>query len=691
MTSLRGLGILALLFGAVTAQTIAGQPDAVTVIPRMRAARAGGWYVGNRPPLAPSPLLKLPIGSIVPHGWLREQLVLEAHGMTGQLPEVSPWCNFDKNEWAHPQEKGQSGWEELPYWLKGYGDLGYVLHDETIIRQARRWIDAVLANQQADGWLGPRTLRTSLDGKPDLWPNMLILNVLQSYYEYSHDTRVLDAMERYFRWELKVPVADFMVGYWPKMRAGDNLESVYWLYNRKQKPWLLDLATKIHKAGADWTSGIINRHGVNIGQGFREPGEYFIQARAAQFLQAAERNYDTVRETYGQFPGGGYAADENCRPGYTDPHQGCETCTWVELMHSFEMLAKISGDGRWEDRCEDVAFDSFPASMTADLKALHYLTGANMVQLDRKNHAPGIENGGTMLSYSPFGVYRCCQHNVSHGWPYYAEELWHATTDKGLCASLYAPCAVTAKVSDGTTVRVAEDTVYPFGDTIRLKVALPRSAQFPLYLRVPGWCDAAEVSINGRPANAKPKPGSYLVVLRTWNDGDMVSLRLPMRVRVRTWKKDGNAVSVTYGPLTFSLKIGAKYQTYGGHGDWREQEVFPTTPWNYALVLDPKDPSRSFEVVHHPGPLAPQPFVENSASIELRAKAKRIPTWKLDQNGLVAKLPASPVHSEEPTETVTLIPMGAARLRISVFPVADSRSRVQTPLSNVPDHSPRRR
>ena len=55
--------------------------------------------------------------------------------------------------------------------------------------------------------------------------------------------------------------------------------------------------------------------------------------------------------------------------------------------------------------------------MTPDLKALHYITCDNQVQLDRENKSPGIQNGGTMFSYSPYEVYRCCQHNVSHGWP----------------------------------------------------------------------------------------------------------------------------------------------------------------------------------------------------------------------------------------------------------------------------------
>src|SRR5271166_224489 len=98
--------------------------------------------------------------------------------------------------------------------------------------------------------------------------------------------------------------------------------------------------------------------------------------------------------------------------------------------------------------------NSFPAALTADEKALHYITCDNQVQLDRGTKSPEIQNGGTMVSYSPFEVYRCCQHNVSHGWPYYAEELWLATPDNGLCASLYAACEVSAKAGDAGEVKI---------------------------------------------------------------------------------------------------------------------------------------------------------------------------------------------------------------------------------------------
>ena len=119
----------------------------VQVVCEVAAQRGGGLYTSNRPPLLPSRLIKLPIGAITPKGWLRRQLELERDGMTGHLAEISSYCKFEGNAWASPQGQGHSPWEDLPYWLKGYGDLGYVLKDEATVRQARRWIDAMLAGQ----------------------------------------------------------------------------------------------------------------------------------------------------------------------------------------------------------------------------------------------------------------------------------------------------------------------------------------------------------------------------------------------------------------------------------------------------------------------------------------------------------------------------------------------------------------
>ena len=303
-----------------------------------------------------------------------------------------------------------------------------------------------------------------------------------------------------------------------------------------------------------------------------------MQAKEQKYLDAAERNYQTVMGLYGQFPGGGFAGDENCRPGHGDPRQGFETCGIVEFMHSFEMLTKLSGEPLWADRNEEIAFNSLPAALTPDQKALHYLTGANMIQLDRQNKSPGVQNEGTMLSYSPYEVYRCCQHNVSHGWPYYAEELWLATGDGGLCASLYAPSEVQAKVGDGTVAKIVEATDYPFADTIRLKMSLPKAVRFPLYLRIPRWSETPVLTLNGRRIEANAEPLSYLVVEREWADGDAVNLQLPMHTAVRVWQKNHDAVSVDYGPLTFSLRIGDAGSVMAATAPGRSGKCFRRRP-----------------------------------------------------------------------------------------------------------------
>ncbi|HOZ47786.1 MAG TPA: glycoside hydrolase family 127 protein [Candidatus Hydrogenedentes bacterium] len=667
------------IIGAALVLAIAGAALAeenamtVTVVDTPAVVQGATHYAFNRAPLAPNPLAKLPIGAIRPEGWLRHQLELMTDGMIGRLPEVSRWCQFDDSAWTHPKGEGKYGWEEMPYWLKGFGDLGYVLDDERITSEARRWIDAILATQRDSGYFGPQA---NLE-QNDIWPNMIALNVLQSFYEATGDERVLPFLTNYFRWELDQG-DNLLPGSWQAIRAGDNLESIYWLYNRTGDAFLLDAARLVHRRAANWTEGIASWHGVNICQSYREPAVYFQQAGDRAFLNAAERNYREVMDLYGQVPGGMFGADENARPGYTGPRQAAETCSMVEFMLSFEMLLGITGDPKFADRCEDVAFNSLPASMTADLKGLHYLTAPNMVQLDQESKSPLLQNGGCMLAYSPGERYRCCQHNVSHGWPYFAEHLWMATGDNGLAAVLLAANKVKAKVGESAQeVAIDLATDYPFDDTLRFTVHTGAPVAFPLYVRLPHWVNEAHLEINDKVVKVDARPTAFLRIERTWQDGDEIKLTLPMNIRVRTWDKNHNSVSVDRGPLTYSLKIGERWEKFGGSDEWPEWEVYPTTPWNYGLVLDPSAPAKSVEVIAQSREIAPQPFTVEAAPIVLKAKARRIPEWTMEQ-GLVGKLQNSPARVETDVEDVTLIPMACARLRISAFPTVSDAAEAHT-------------
>lgn len=644
------------------------------------------FYISNHAPLAPSPLTKLPIGAITPKGWLRTQLTLMKDGMAGHMPELSHWVNPDKNAWLAKDGEGQNGWEELPYWLKGYGDLGWVLKDPEIIAKTKAWLDGVMATQRPDGYFGPESNRQGGPenmqygeaGKlkaPDLWPHMPMLDALKSYHEATDDPRILKVLTDYFKWENSLPRESLLIASWQKLRGGDNLESVLWLYNRTGEPWLLDLAHKLHDQTSPWTQKVASWHGVNICQGFREPAVYWLLSHDKKDLDATERNYQEVMALYGQVPGGMFGADENARKGFGDPRQAAETCSMVEYMNSFEQLLRFTGDPLYAERCEEVAFNSLPAAFTADYKALHYLTSPNMVQLDQGSKSPGLANGGTMISYDPGEVYRCCQHNHAMGWPYFAEHQWMATADNGLAAVLYGQCDVHAKAGPKDSpaeVTIEESTGYPFDELFTFRITTSRPATFPIYLRIPAWCTEAQVQIRAggiaayEPAGA---PGTYAKITREWKTGDEIGLMLPMRIEAKTWRANQNSVSIKRGPLWYSLKIGERSEPYKGSGPWPGHEVYSTTPWNYGLVYNPADVAGSFRVVQSRGPIPRQPYTADDVPIRLLAKGRRIPAWKQDRLSLVGLLQPSPVASDEPEEPITLIPMGAARLRISAFPV----------------------
>ena len=656
---------------AVRSSETAGQKSLNTSIFMVKVPATAGQsrhYVSNKEPLAPSPLVKLPIGAIEPKGWLLSQLQLMRNGFTGRLKELSKFLSSGSG-WLTLKDKG---WEEMPYWLKGFGDLGYILKDPALIAEARRWLDEALSSQQPDGYFGPADNKKNLD----LWPNMLMLFCLQSFYEATGDTRVVPFMTKYFRYELGLSADKLLPGSWQKLRGGDNLESVYWLYNRTGEKFLLDLGKRLFERTSDWTSPILTAdrdkkleassfyHGVNITMGFRQPGVYYQQAKDKKYMEAVERNYRQVMDEYGQQPGGIFGADENIRPGYGDPRQGAETCSMVEFMYSNESLLKITGDTRYAERCEEIAFNSLPAALTPDLRGLHYLTAPNLISCDSSGEHD-FQNGGTLLSYDPWS-YRCCQHNFAFGWPFFAEHLWLATQDNGLAAVLYAPSQVMAKVADGAEVRIDEDTWYPFGDFIDLTVWTSKPVEFPLYLRIPEWSKNARILVNGEDLKVQAEPSSYIVLKRVWSNGDQVRLELPQNIEVKTWTKLGNAVSVRRGPLWYSLKIGERWNRYGGTDEWPAFEILPTTSWNYGLALNPANPASTISLTAQKPP-AYQPFTAEAAPIILRAKARRIPQWK-EEKRMAGELPASPVQTGEPLEDITLIPMGCARLRIASFP-----------------------
>jgi uncharacterized protein len=633
--------------------------------------------IKNRAPLAPSAYYFLPLGSIRPQGWLRNQLGIQANGLSGHLDET--WADVGPNSgWLGG--KGES-WERGPYFLDGLVPLAWMLDDSRLKAKAQRYIDWTLDHQAANGMIGPSS-------NDDWWPRYVMLKALTQYQELTGDSRVIPLMDRYFRYQLaelpKRPLRD-----WGKFRWQDEALSVLWLYNRTGSAYLLDLARLLHAQGYDWmgqfndfkyTTKItrdfikldqdhglrdisLATHGVNNGQAIKTGPVWSLVSRDAADCAATSKMIAALDKYHG-LPNGMFSCDEHLAG--PDPSQGSELCTVVEYMFSLEHALAITGDAALGDRLEKLAFNALPGTFTDDMWAHQYNQEPNQVECSL-HHKPWTTDGPESNLFGLEPNFGCCTANFHQGWPKFANSLFmlsgsqDAEDQDGLVAAAYGPCEVRTQVR-GTPVHLVEETGYPFSGKIRINVDPAAPLSFPLQLRIPGWAAGAAVRVNDD-AQPQPAPGTFVRIQRTWRPGDRVEISFPMLPRAS--RGFNGSLSIERGPLLFSYAIGESWVKLASRGMTADWQVFPSTPWNYALDVNAEDPAQSIEVseqeVHQ------DVFSGKHPPVHLTAKARKLPGWRAE-DGVADTVPQSPVSSAEPLEKITLVPYAAAKLRISAFP-----------------------
>jgi DUF1680 family protein len=589
---------------------------------------------------------------------------VQANGLSGHLDEF--WPDLLNSRWKG--SKDGEGWERGPYYLDGLVPLAYQLDDARLKAKAQAYIDWILTSGRDNGWFGAGN---------DRWPLAVAMKALTQYHEATGDPRVIPLLRNYFAY-LKTAPADWPDHEWRGVRAMENVLTAYWLHRRTGDPDLLTVAESIHRTSFDWAgyfrdfpypAEVLEKgykighlsHVVNIAMAIKGPGLWYQQSRDERDSQAVYQGIRNLDQHHGQ-AGGRFSGDEHLSG--RRPTQGTELCAVVEYMFSLENLIEVTGDPALADRLELLAYNAQPGTWTPDCWAHQYDQQANQVLCSNAKRA-WRSNGDASNLYGLEPNFGCCTANMHQGWPKFVSHLWMATHDQGLAAVAYGPNTVKAKVADGVEIEIQQQTDYPFEGRIRLAVTVPRATEFPLHLRIPGWADGATISVKGE--TFPTKAGTFAMVRRTWNSGDVVELNLPMRLLTET--RYNNAVSIFRGPLVFALKIGEKFHELKAHHptlpakDW---EISPTTPWNYGLLIDRAAPQQSITVAtRKPGRI---PFLQADAPVVLKVKGRLIPGWGLEKNS-AGETPVSPVASDQPDTTLELSPYGSTRLRITEFPV----------------------
>ena len=635
---------------------------------------------------------ELPLGAVRPQGWLEEMLLRQRDGITATLDELYPEVLGEDNGWL-----GGEGdrWERGPYWIDGLVPLAYILDDDDLKAKAQRWVEWALASQREDGFFGPDKGYPYIEGLQrglplDWWPRIVVLKFMQQYWSATGDERVPDFFGKYFRYQLETlpgtPLDKWT--YWARYRACDNLDMVLWYYGLSGEKWLLELADILHSQSFDFTGEFLRGdmlstpgsiHCVNLAQGIKEPVIYWQKSHDTKYLEAAARGLRDL-DRFNGFPNGMFGGDEALHGNV--PTQGSELCSAVELMYSLERMLAVSGDLRYADRLERIAFNALPAQISDDFRWHQYLQIPNQISVKLGIHNFDVGYKGTGQVFGLLTGYPCCTTNQHQGWPKFTRNLWYSTPDGGLAALVYSPCRVSASIA-GSHLTISEETAYPMDGRICLKISLSASASFPLELRIPSWCEEAVLRVNGERIKA-PEPGSIARIERLWEDGDTVELDLPMKTVCSRW--NSNSAAVERGPLVYALGLQEQWKAGLFDGSMAREfgrdyyEVSSSDSWNYGLLkqqalLAPE----SMEVMIDSAKLSSRWFWSlEYAPVRIKVKASRIPAWK-EYDGDTGPLPWSQAGSGDVNdisanragrvEELSLIPYGCTTLRISEFPI----------------------
>lgn len=609
----------------------------------------------------------LPLGAVKPRGWLSDQLSLQRHGFFDDM-ELCPDYS-DESGW-----RGGNGesWENGPYYLRGLVSIAYVTGEQELIERAQVWIEKILSSQQENGMFGPLS-------NDDWWPRMPVLMALRDYYEANEylgrsDCRILPFFEKYFRYQLATLTSKPLFS-WAKARGGDNIDSVFWYYDRvynekepEKTDWLLELADLIHSQTDDWTAIMnettVRQHVVNTSQAMKTPPLWYRRTNSDSDRDALETGLFNISADHGRIDGLPNS-DEAARDNLS--YRGSELCGIVEGMLSTETAVRILGEEWLCDRLERLAYNALPAAYAPDYRGHVYYILQNQVLATTGCHEFDCDHGDSSAFGAPCG-FDCCFANNHMGWAKFIGAMWMADADGDLAVAAYGPSVVEYRLPDGDVVSFEERTDYPFDDRI-IFLYHGKSAELSLRLPIPSWCKKASISVCGETADVGFSGGFY-TLKRRFNDNDVVSLTLPMTIEFSDWYN--NSVAVTRGPLIYSLKIGEDWRRYtdngtrelkvGDFGKAIRREVYPTSRWNYGLIAD-----KSLMTVEQ-RPVTEQPFAVSSAPVIIHAVGQMIPEWKLDGNH-AANQPYGGVVREKGAETeIELIPYGAARLKITHFP-----------------------
>lgn len=589
-----------------------------------------------------------------PQGWLKRQLEIQANGLSGNLDKV--WRDVRDSAWIGGEAEG---WERVPYWLDGFIPLAYLLENEDLIARSKKYIDAILSYQKPSGWICP----CSDENIPtyDTWAVQLISKVLVVYYDCSADERIPDALYRVMKnyYELLESETIHLFG-WGKYRWFEALIAINFLMKKYDEEWIRNLAKILKKQGADYSKmtelwkkplykWTFDTHIVNIAM---------MLKYEALCCGALDNDYEdiaedlvTVLSEYNGTPVGIFTGDE-CLAGLS-PIQGTELCAVAEQMYSYEWLFAHTGESKWAERLELIAFNALPATISDDMWAHQYVQLSNQISCQKLPAKPLFGTNGAEAHL--FGLepnFGCCTANFNQAWPKFALSAFMHDKDTVISA---IPVPSSLKTDDFS---ISLNTKYPFEN--KLEYAVNSKKDMHLKVRIPSF--AKNLTVNQKKTAFCEELDFNICANKP------ACIEIEFDAAPSMMLRPHNLRTVKCGSLVFSLPIEyeARMVEYEKDGVERkypycDYEYIPKSEWSYAY----SSPFVTLEKCE----ISDVPFSSKKPPVVVKAKVKNI-AWGFE-NGyetVCAKVPESTTQLGEEKE-IELYPYGCAKLRMTELPL----------------------
>lgn len=595
---------------------------------------------------------------IIPEGWLKTQLEIQAKGLMGNLDKV--WPDVRDSAWVGGN---RDGWERVPYWLDGFIPLAYLLRDEDMIGRVERYVNGILERQRPDGWICP--CKEEDIPKYDLWALLLIGKVLALYCEFTGSEKAENALYRALH-NLKdlLDAGTVRLRDWGHYRWFEGLIPIEFLYRKHREDWLLSLASTLKEQGAKYESftdrwivplnvWTMETHIVNLTMMLKTEAVEKALFGKSTISASAE---DAILKKYNGTAVGLYTGDE-CLAGISNV-QGTELCSVNELMYSLEWLYRVTGESKWADRLETVAFNALPATYSDDMWTHQYLQMANQIECSYfPNKAIFRTNGGESNLFGLEPNYGCCTANGGQGWPKFAMNAFFRDGENGIRIPVLMPASLNT-VMNGKKVTLRVVTEYPFRHSAKLIAQAEEGTEINVTVRVPDWAES--ITVNG---NKLEKTKSVtLKISGGKTEYDIVYLSEP-----RMNQRPHGLKTASWGPLVFSLPRKAEWVRHEFERNGVERkypycdyELKSEDEWRFGfageeLYVDFPE-SDGF------------PFSSSHPRVVLKAKMVPI-NWGYAEGYTTVSdpFPKRCRATGEPNNK-TLIPYGCAKLRVTEIP-----------------------